>query len=100
MPRRESCLKQWRPLRRTLHGGPEIGAAEEKNPHRSALTKPGGDRFPSARHWRQTIARLTEFPTADRFSKGAYGLRVGDTRRVRLTAVDSERGFIDLERVP
>ena len=47
-----------------------------------------------------TFARLTEFPAEGRLSKGASGLRVGDTLRVRLSAVDPNRGFIDLERVP
>lgn len=45
------------------------------------------------------FARLTDFPAEGRVSHGGTGLRVGDSLRVRLVAVDPDRGFIDFERL-
>ena len=45
------------------------------------------------------FARLTDFPAEGRVSHGGIGLRVGDSLRVRLVAVDPDRGFIDFERL-
>jgi exoribonuclease-2 len=46
-----------------------------------------------------TYVRLLGFPAEGRVVHGAQGIDVGDRVRVRLTSVDVDRGFIDLERV-
>jgi exoribonuclease-2 len=47
-----------------------------------------------------TYARLLTFPAEGRVVRGANGIDVGDKARVRLIAVDVDRGYIDLEKVP
>ena len=46
-----------------------------------------------------TWARLLSVPAEGRVVRRFEGVEVGDQIQVRLTAVDVERGFIDLERV-
>jgi exoribonuclease-2 len=46
-----------------------------------------------------TYVRLIQFPTEGRLTQGAAGVDVGDKVRVRLTAVDVERGYIDFARL-
>jgi VacB/RNase II family 3'-5' exoribonuclease len=45
-----------------------------------------------------TYARLLGVPAEGRVVRGAQGVDVGDKVRLRLAAVDVDRGFIDLER--
>ena len=45
-----------------------------------------------------TFARLLSFPAEGRIMHGEKGLDVGDKVQLRLTGVNAERGFIDLER--
>ncbi len=45
-----------------------------------------------------TYVRLLKFPAEGRVVRGAHGLDVGDTVRVRLTSVDVAKGFIDFEK--
>lgn len=45
-----------------------------------------------------TYVRLLKFPAEGRVVRGAQGIDVGDTVRVRLAAVDVAHGFIDFER--
>jgi exoribonuclease-2 len=44
-----------------------------------------------------TYARLLNFPAEGRVVRGSNGIDVGDKVRVRLVAVDVDRGYIDLE---
>ncbi len=46
-----------------------------------------------------TWARLLTFPAEGRVVRGFGGIDVGDRVRVRLAAVDVDRGFIDFERI-
>jgi exoribonuclease-2 len=46
-----------------------------------------------------TFARVLSPPVDGRVMRGERGLRVGDKVRVRLVAVDPERGFIDFARI-
>ena len=46
-----------------------------------------------------TFARLLTVPAEGRVVRGFEGAEVGDRIRVQLSAVDVERGFIDLKRV-
>jgi exoribonuclease-2 len=46
-----------------------------------------------------TYARLLSFPAEGRLVRGANGIDVGDNVRVRLVAVDPDKGYIDLARV-
>jgi hypothetical protein len=46
-----------------------------------------------------TWARLLTVPVEGRVVRGFEGVDVGDRIRVRLIAVDVERGYIDLKRV-
>lgn len=46
-----------------------------------------------------TFARVLDPPVEGRVTRGETGLDVGDKVRVRLLAVDPERGFIDFERI-
>ena len=46
-----------------------------------------------------TWVRLLTVPIEGRLTRGSAGFDVGDRVRVRLAAVDVERGFIDFERV-
>jgi len=45
-----------------------------------------------------TYARLLNFPAEGRVVRGVEGIDVGDKVRVRLVAVDPDRGYIDFER--
>jgi VacB/RNase II family 3'-5' exoribonuclease len=45
-----------------------------------------------------TYVRLLKFPAEGLLVRGAHGLDVGDTVRVRLTSVDVAKGFIDFEK--
>jgi exoribonuclease-2 len=45
-----------------------------------------------------TYVRLLKFPAEGRVVRGAQGIDVGDTVRVRLASVDVAKGFIDFER--
>ena len=45
-----------------------------------------------------TYVRLLKFPAEGMVVRGAHGLDVGDTVRVRLTSVDVAKGFIDFEK--
>jgi exoribonuclease-2 len=45
-----------------------------------------------------TYARLLNFPAEGRVVRGANGIDVGDKVRVRLIAVDPDRGFIDFAK--
>jgi exoribonuclease-2 len=47
-----------------------------------------------------TYARLLGVPAEGRVVRGAQGVDVGDKVRLRLAAVDVDKGFIDLEHVP
>lgn len=47
-----------------------------------------------------TYARLLKFPAEGRVTRGEQGVDVGDRIRVRLIAVDVDKGFIDFERLP
>ena len=46
-----------------------------------------------------TYARLLSFPAEGRIVRGSQGIDVGDRVRVRLAAVDVDKGFIDFERL-
>ncbi len=46
-----------------------------------------------------TYVRLLKFPAEGRVVRGAQGIDVGDTVRVRLVSVDVAKGFIDFERI-
>ena len=46
-----------------------------------------------------TWARLLNIPVEGKVVRGFAGLDVGDRIRVRLTAVDVQRGFIDFRKV-
>jgi exoribonuclease-2 len=46
-----------------------------------------------------TYVRLLKFPAEGMLIRGAHGLDVGDTVKVRLTSVDVAKGFIDFEKV-
>ncbi|NLA39588.1 MAG: RNB domain-containing ribonuclease [Methanomicrobiales archaeon] len=46
-----------------------------------------------------TYVRLIDPPAEGRVIQGEHGLRVGQRVRVRLTATDPYRGFIDFERI-
>jgi exoribonuclease-2 len=46
-----------------------------------------------------TYIRLMKFPAEGRVVRGAQGIDVGDSVRVRLASVDVDKGFIDFERV-
>jgi exoribonuclease-2 len=46
-----------------------------------------------------TYARLLNFPAEGRVVRGSNGIDVGDKVRVRLIAVDADRGYIDFEKV-
>jgi exoribonuclease-2 len=45
-----------------------------------------------------TYARLLNFPAEGRVIRGANGIDVGDKVRVRLIAVDPDKGYIDFQR--
>jgi exoribonuclease-2 len=45
-----------------------------------------------------TYVRLLKFPAEGMVVRGAHGLDVGDTVRVRLASVNVAKGFIDFER--
>jgi exoribonuclease-2 len=45
-----------------------------------------------------TYVRLLKFPAEGRVVRGAQGIDVGDSVRVRLASVDVAKGFIDFER--
>ena len=45
-----------------------------------------------------TFARLLTVPAEGRIMRGERGLDVGDKIRLRLSGVDADKGFIDLER--
>jgi exoribonuclease-2 len=45
-----------------------------------------------------TYVRLLKFPAEGRVVRGAQGIDVGDSVRVRLDSVDVAKGFIDFER--
>ena len=45
-----------------------------------------------------TYVRLLKFPAEGMVIRGAHGIDVGDTVRVRLASVDAAKGFIDFER--
>ena len=46
-----------------------------------------------------TYARLLNFPAEGRVIRGSNGIDVGDKVRVRLIAVDADRGYINFEKV-
>jgi exoribonuclease-2 len=46
-----------------------------------------------------TYVRLLKFPAEGMVVRGAHGVNVGDSVRVRLASVDMAKGFIDFERV-
>jgi exoribonuclease-2 len=46
-----------------------------------------------------TYARLLDFPAEGRVVRGANGIDVGDFVRLRLLAVDADKGYIDFQRV-
>ncbi|HVV73608.1 MAG TPA: RNB domain-containing ribonuclease, partial [Verrucomicrobiae bacterium] len=46
-----------------------------------------------------TYIRLMKFPVEGRVVRGAEGIDVGDSVRVRLASVDVDKGFIDFEKV-
>ena len=46
-----------------------------------------------------TFVRISRPLLEGRVVRGFEGLDVGDTLRVRLTAVDAEQGFIDFETI-
>jgi len=46
-----------------------------------------------------TYARLLKFPAEGKVVRGAQGIDVGDSVRVRLAGVDVPRGFIDFDRL-
>ena len=45
-----------------------------------------------------TYVRLLKFPAEGMVIRGAHGIDVGDTVRVRLASVNVAKGFIDFER--
>ena len=45
-----------------------------------------------------TYVRLLKFPAEGMVVRGAHGIDVGDTVRIRLVSVDVAKGFIDFER--
>ena len=45
-----------------------------------------------------TCVRLLKFPAEGMVVRGAHGINVGDTVRVRLVSVNVAKGFIDFER--
>jgi len=46
-----------------------------------------------------TYVRLLKFPAEGMVIRGAHGIDVGDTVRVRLASVNVAKGFIDFERM-